>query len=115
MLVEPLLVGDAQRVADLHRGRGLDALARLGDADRALLDARARQRHERGAVVEPHEHPLGHAGRLVEEDQVDGAEALVVRADDVAPGPGTEVVEVALCREIGHGLHAYRAAARTKP
>ena len=106
MVVEPAALGHGQRVLDLEPRRGGDPLAVLLDADRVLLDARARERDEgRGVrVLEAHEHPLRHVGRLVEEDQLDGAQAVAVGGEHVAPGPGGEVFEVALRGEIAHRL-----------
>ena len=106
MVVEPAALGHGQRVLDLERRRGGDALAVVLDPDRVLLDGRARERDEGGGIrfVGAHEHPLGRRGRLVEEDQLDGAQALAVGREHVAPGPGGEVFEVTLCGEIGHRL-----------
>ena len=103
MLVQALLVSHAQRLAGLGPRRGLDALGVLLDADRALLDGRARERDEGGAVVEGDEHPLGGACRLVEEDLVDRAQAVAAGREHVTARPVSEVMEVALRREIGHG------------
>ena len=96
------------------RGAACDALGVLADADRALLDGRARERDEGSAVVEGDEHPLGGACRLVEEDLVDRAQAVAVGREHVAARPGVEVLEVALRREIGH-VPELPAWARSNP
>src|SRR5205085_12686114 len=96
------LVRHGQGLAGVEPRRSVDALGVLADTDRALLHGRAREWDESGLVVERDEHPLGRAGGLVQEDQLDRAEAVATGRQHVAARPGGVVVEVALRREVWH-------------